>query len=89
MPTSSPGKRSVSRLVASTRGRGQRPSRVDKRDQRCVVVNLDPASAQRDPSILQAITRERQACLGVYASTVRPGRIQPGDTVRLIEPRGS
>ena len=55
--------------------------RVDKRDKRCVMVNVDPDSTQRDPEILRAIARERQACLGVYGSTVEPGRITIGDSV--------
>jgi uncharacterized protein len=72
--------------VGATLEIGSARIRVDKRDQRCVVVNVDPESTQRDSAILQAIARERQTCLGVYASTVRPGRIQPGDTVHLVEP---
>jgi uncharacterized protein len=75
--------------VGATLAIGSARIRVDKRDQRCVVVNVDPASTRRDSSVLQAITRERQACLGVYASTVRPGAIQPGDAVRLVATRGS
>jgi hypothetical protein len=59
--------------------------RVDKRDQRCVVVNVDPGGIQRDPAILRAIARERQTCLGVYGSTVSPGRVAVGDAV-VIEP---
>jgi uncharacterized protein YcbX len=59
--------------------------RVDKRDQRCVVVNVDPATTERNPAVLRAIARERQACLGVYGSTVRPGRVAVGDAV-VIEP---
>jgi uncharacterized protein len=57
--------------------------RVDKRDQRCVMVNVDPATTQRDPSILRTIAQEREACLGVYGSTVQPGIIQAGDEVAL------
>jgi uncharacterized protein YcbX len=57
--------------------------RVDLRDERCVVVNVDPATSQRDPAILKAIAREREACLGVYGSTVTPGRIAVGDPVLL------
>ena len=57
--------------------------RVDKRDQRCVVVNVDPATARSDPAVLRAIARERQACLGVYGSTVQPGRVAVGDPVVL------
>src|SRR5664279_2160265 len=31
--------------------------RVDKRDSRCVMVNVDPVTAQRNPAVLGAITR--------------------------------
>lgn len=55
--------------------------RVDQRDQRCVMVNVDPVTTERDPAILRAIARERQACLGVYGSTVQPGRAAAGDPV--------
>ena len=59
--------------------------RVDKRDQRCVMVNVDPATSERDPAVLRAIAREREACLGVYGSTVQPGIVQTGDEVALEE----
>jgi uncharacterized protein YcbX len=57
--------------------------RVDKRDKRCVMVNVDPVTTERDPAILRAIVRERDACLGSYGSTVEPGRIAVGDAVLL------
>jgi uncharacterized protein YcbX len=57
--------------------------RVDKRDQRCVMVNIDPVTARLDPGILPVIVRERQVCLGVYGSTVQPGRIAVGDPVMI------
>jgi uncharacterized protein YcbX len=62
--------------------------RVDARDKRCVVVNVDPATTERDPAILQAITGQRQARLGVYGSTVQPGRVAIGDPVLIDETRG-
>ena len=55
--------------------------RVDLRDERCVMVNVDPATTERDAAVLKAIARERDACLGVYASTATPGRIRLGDRV--------
>ena len=55
--------------------------RVDKRDGRCVMVNVDPRTGERDPRVLRAIARDRQACLGVYGSTVAPGRVAVGDVV--------
>jgi uncharacterized protein YcbX len=57
--------------------------RVDKRDQRCVVVTIDPVTLRRDPAILRAIARERDAHLGVYGSTGQPGRVAVGDLVEL------
>jgi uncharacterized protein YcbX len=59
--------------------------RVDKRDKRCVVVNVDPVTARRDPALLRTIARERQACLGVYGTTVQPGRVAIGDAVTIEE----
>jgi uncharacterized protein YcbX len=55
--------------------------RIDKRDQRCVMVNVDPVTARRSPAVLRTIARERDACLGVYGSTVQPGRVAVGDPV--------
>jgi hypothetical protein len=60
---------------------GELRMRVDKRDQRCVMVNVDPVTTERDPAILRAIGRERDTCLGVYGSTVQPGRVAVGDLV--------
>lgn len=57
--------------------------RVDRRDRRCVMVNIDPETTARDPAVLRAIARERQACLGVYGSTVEPGCVAVGDPVVL------
>ena len=58
--------------------------RINKRDQRCVVVNVDPETAETDPSTLRAISRTRESCLGVYGSTVVPGRVSAGDKVYLV-----
>lgn len=59
--------------------------RVDKRDGRCVVITIDPVTTQRDPGILRTVAQERQGCLGVYGTTVEPGRVALDDAV-LIEP---
>jgi uncharacterized protein len=62
---------------------GEARFRVDQRDERCVMVNVDPTTAERDPAILRAIARERDACLGVYGTPVHPGRVAVGDAVWL------
>lgn len=57
--------------------------RVDERDQRCVIVTIDPVTLRRNPAILRAIARERDARFGVYGSTVEPGQVAVGDPVEL------
>jgi hypothetical protein len=58
--------------------------RVDKRDGRCAVITIDPSTGERNPAILRAVAQHREGCLGVYGSTVQPGRVSVGDDV-LIE----
>ncbi len=62
---------------------GDAAMRIDKRDKRCAVVNIDPETAQPDPTTLRIIAQAREGCLGVYGSTVQPGRIAVGDAVYL------
>lgn len=59
--------------------------RVDKRDGRCVVITIDPATAERNPAVLRAVAEQRQGCLGVYGTTVAPGRVAIDDPV-VLEP---
>jgi MOSC domain-containing protein YiiM len=47
------------------------------------MVNIDPVTLARNPAVLRAIARERAACLGVYGSTIQPGRVAMGDTVSI------
>jgi hypothetical protein len=65
---------------------GAMAMRVDKRDGRCVVITIDPATTQRNSDILRSVARDRQGCLGVYGSTVTPGRIAVNDAVTLHTP---
>lgn len=60
--------------------------RVDKHDGRCVVITIDPATTQRTPGILRTVAQERQGCVGVYGSTVAPGRVAIGDAVVVEGP---
>jgi uncharacterized protein YcbX len=55
--------------------------RVDQRDKRCVMVNIDPSSSNSDPRVLSAVARERDARFGVYGAVVEPGKLAVGDSV--------
>ncbi len=60
--------------------------RVDKRDGRCVVITVDPVTAERSPAILRTVAKERQGCLGVYGTTVDPGCVAVDDAVLIEAP---
>lgn len=62
--------------------------RVDARDGRCVVITIDPEITERAPAILRTVARERGGRLGVYGSTVTPGRIALRDAVTIEQETG-
>jgi uncharacterized protein YcbX len=70
--------------VGATLEIGEMAMRVDQRDQRCVMINVDPVSTERDPAVLKAVAQQREACLGVYGTTVTPGRVAVGDPVSIV-----
>jgi uncharacterized protein len=57
--------------------------RIDKLDGRCVVITIDPVTTERNPSILRAVAGDRHGCLGVYGTTVEPGRLAVNDPVTI------
>lgn len=57
--------------------------KVNERDVRCVMVNIDPQTLVKDAAILKTIAQTRQNCLGIYGSTDRIGMIEIGAPVYL------
>jgi len=47
------------------------------------MVTIDPVTLDRNPAVLRAIARERDARFGVYGSAVEPGPVVVGDPVEL------
>ena len=60
--------------------------RVDKRDGRCAVITIDPMTTERNTAILRAVSQDRQGCIGIYGSTVKPGRVALNDRVSIDTP---
>lgn len=60
--------------------------RIDRRDSRCMVITIDPATAGRNPVILRTVAEQREGRLGVYGTTVERGRIAVGDPVLIETP---
>lgn len=69
--------------VGRTLRLGDAAMRVDQRDNRCVMVNIDPDTTKSNPQILRTIARQRGNRLGVYGSTVTPGPVAVGGPVWL------
>ncbi|HLZ68561.1 MAG TPA: MOSC domain-containing protein [Dehalococcoidia bacterium] len=58
---------------------------VTEPDQRCMMINLDPDSAEPDPAVLRTVAGSHANCVGVYASVLRPGVVECGDAVELLD----
>ncbi|MEZ5320363.1 MAG: MOSC domain-containing protein [Vicinamibacterales bacterium] len=50
-------------------------------DERCVMINLSPDTAEQDARVMKAVVRLNGNHAGVYATPVACGRIHPGDRV--------
>lgn len=57
---------------------------VAMRDQRCVMINLDPDTAQQDPRVMKAAVRLNDNNAGVYCTVARTGQISVGQSVSLL-----
>jgi uncharacterized protein len=58
--------------------------RLNRRIQRCVMINIDPETAEKEPNVLKTVVQLRENCAGVHSSTERPGMIRVGDVVKLV-----
>jgi len=56
---------------------------IDEACERCMMITLDPDTAERDPLILRKVNEEMGLCFGVYASIVQTGDVRTGDKVYL------
>ena len=55
-------------------------------DLRCVMINLDPNTAEKDMRVMKTVVRLNQNNAGVYATVVQTGTIRVGDQVSLASP---
>ena len=56
---------------------------VTLRDERCVMVNLDPDTAEPDSEVMKTVVRLNGNCAGVYGAVVRAGELSAGQAVTL------
>jgi uncharacterized protein YcbX len=53
-------------------------------DARCVMLNLDPETAQQDARVMKTVVRLNKNNAGVYGTVVRTGTVRVGDRVTLV-----
>jgi uncharacterized protein YcbX len=56
---------------------------VTMKDERCVMVNFDPDTAERDSEVMKTVVRLNQNYAGVYGTVVRAGELRVGQAVTL------
>jgi uncharacterized protein YcbX len=56
---------------------------VTMRDKRCVMLNLDPDTAEANAEVMKTVIRMNDNHAGVYGTVVRTGALRVGQVVRL------
>jgi uncharacterized protein YcbX len=57
---------------------------VLQRDGRCMMITLDPDTAEKTPVILKAVAQAHEGMAGVYGAVLKEGLIRKGDPVELL-----
>ena len=55
------------------------------RDGRCMMVTLDPDTAEKTPAILKAVAQAHEGMAGVYGAVLVEGIIRRGDAIEVID----
>jgi uncharacterized protein len=58
---------------------------VLERDARCMMITLDPDTAEKTPAILKAVAQAHEGMAGVYGAVLMEGVIRKGDSVDLLD----
>jgi len=57
---------------------------VLQRDERCMMITLDPDTAEKTPAILKQVAQSHGNMIGLYAAVLTEGVIRKGDPVELL-----
>lgn len=73
----------VGRTLLFGEGKSGAAVRVTMKDERCVMVNFHPDTAERDSEVMKTVVRLNGNFAGVYGTVVRAGEIRAGEAVTL------
>ena len=75
----------VGRTLMFGESAGAAAVRVTMKDERCVMVNFDPDTAERDSEVMKTVVRMNENYAGVYGTVVQAGELRVGQVVTLGE----
>jgi uncharacterized protein len=55
-----------------------------ERDPRCMVITLDPDTAEKTPAILKKVAQAHSGMAGIYGAVLTAGMLHKGDIVELV-----
>ncbi len=55
-----------------------------ERDSRCMMITLDPDTAEKTPAILKEVAQAHEGFAGIYGAILAEGMIRKGDSVELL-----
>ena len=58
---------------------------IVKRDSRCMMITLDPDTAEKNPAILKNVAQAHGNMVGVYGVVLAEGMLRKGDPVELLD----
>ena len=58
---------------------------VLQRDARCMMITLDPDTAEKTPAILKQVAQAHDGMAGVYGAVLVEGTLRKGDSVELLD----
>ena len=56
-----------------------------QRDSRCMMITLDPDTAEKQPTLLKQVAQAHENMAGVYGAVLVEGMIHKGDAVELLD----
>jgi len=56
-----------------------------QRDSRCMIITLDPDTAEKNPAVLKQVAQAHGGMIGIYAATLAEGIVRKGDPVELLD----
>ncbi|MEN3369292.1 MAG: uncharacterized protein V7609_1435 [Verrucomicrobiota bacterium] len=57
---------------------------VLQRDARCMMITLDPDTAEKTPAVLKAVAQAHEGTAGIYGAVLVEGMMRKGDVVELV-----